>query len=449
MKSMKNHHPVTDALGRLDDEAVLACMSEDVTPRATLSHRALYRRLALAAACLTLTAAVGLAALLPLMRTDTPSLPETSHADTAIENGEEEKYPFVNVQLLSYDASAEDNEDVSSQPTVDVENPSGQLTSYRNHLVRHFDCDQGETVSIISHAPENPREIQLSETLLELQAVEGESSRETQMLMIKIERILNRIQHGQQRLNNVVAVDDTTYMWCIPTAKPSYDVVEFLIRNEKEEIVGAGSICIGIRYHHYVNQLRTAILDSTRFDTPVSEEEATAYLESLRATAEEAYASMDFSPLNDGEGFALSRSAVRDIEKADPNMVEPAQMNSCTYGFGDCLFKWYTFGVEDSPETTRRFFMFGDGTYAEVAPEGAEAYDGMLEQLFGAWGSNSDKADFYDLIIPLTDGRVITFHEESVTEPLYGKYTEDGEEIPSITRNKWVAVIMESFGETV
>jgi hypothetical protein len=238
-------------------------------------------------------------------------------------------------------------------------------------------------------------------------------------------------------------------MWCIPTAKPSFDVVEFLIHNEAGEIVGAGSICIGIRYNHYVNQLRTAILGSTRFDTPVSEEEATAYLESLRATAEEAYASMNFSPLNDGEGFALSRSAVRDIEKADPNMVEPAQMSNCTYGFGDCLFEWYTFGVEDAPETTRRFFMFGDGTYAEVAPEGAEAYDGMLEQLFGAWGSNSDKADFSDLIIPLTDGRVITFHEESVTEPLYGKYTEDGEEVTSITRNKWVAVIMESFGETV
>ena len=449
MKNSKNHHPITDALGRLDDEAVLACMSEDVTPRATVSHRALYRRLAVAAACLSLTATVGLAALLPLMRTDTPSQPETSHADTAIENGEEEKYPFVNVQLLSYDASAEDNEDVSSQPTVDVENPSGELTSYRNHLVLRFDCDQGETVSIISHAPENPREIQLSETLLELQAVESQSSRDTQMLMIKIERILNRIQQGQQHLNNVVAVDNTTYMWCIPTTKPSFDVVEFLIHNEAGEIVGAGSICIGIRYNHYVNQLRTAILGSTRFDTPLNEDDAAAYLESLRSGAEEIYNGMDFTPINESEGYALARSAVRDIEKSDPNMVEPAQRSNCTYGFGNCRFKWYTFGVEDAPETTRRFFMFGDGTYAEVAPEGAEAYDGMLEQLFGAWGENSDEADFSTLAIPLTDGRVITFCEKSFTEPLYGKYTEDGEEITSITLNKWVAVIIESAGETV
>ncbi len=448
MKNLKNHHPITDALGRLDDEAVLACMSEDVTPRAAVSHTGLYRRLAVAAACLTLTAAVGLAALLPLMMTDDPALPETNHADTIIDNGEEE-YPFVNIQMLSYDASAESNEEPSSRPSVNIEDTSGKLTSYRNHLVLRFDCDEGETVSIISHTPDNPREIQLSETLLELQAVESESPRETQKLLIKIETILNRIQHGQQRLNNMVAVDDTTYMWCIPTAKPNFDVVEFLIRKENGEIVGAGSICVGIRYNRYVNQLRTAILGSTRFDTPASEEEATAYLESLRSGAEETYSNMDFTPVNESEGYALARSAVRDIEKSDPNMVEPAQMSNCTYGFGDCLFKWYTFGVEDAPETTRRFFMFGDGTYAEVAPEGAPAYDGMLEQLFGAWGSNSDKADFSDLIIPLTDGRVITFHEVIVTEPLYGKYTEDGEEIPSITLNKWVAAIIESAGETV
>lgn len=437
-----NHHPITDALGRLNQETVLACMSEEGSRHVAPAPKNLYRRVAVAAACLTVAAAVGLAALLPLMRTDTPSLPEESPTETAIENGEEE-YPFVNVKLLSYDASAENNEDAPSQPTVNVENPSDQLTSYRNHLVLHFDCDPGETVSIVSHIPENSRDIQLSEALLELQAVESDSPRDTQMLLIKIETILNRIQRGQQHTNNVVAVDDTTYMWCIPTAKPSFDVVEFLIRNEEEKIVGAGSICIGIRYHHYVNQLRTAILGSTRFDTPVSEEEATAYLESLRTTAEEAYTSMDFSPLNQDEGFALSRSAVRDIEKADPNMVEPAQMGNCTYGFGSCLFKWYTFGVEDAPQTTRRFFLLPDGTYAEVAPEGAEAYDGMLEQLFGAWGSSSDKADFSDLMIPLTDGRVITFHEESFTEPVNGKYTVDGEEVTSITRNKWVAVIID------
>ena len=29
----RNNHPVTDALGRLDEETVRACMSEDISPR--------------------------------------------------------------------------------------------------------------------------------------------------------------------------------------------------------------------------------------------------------------------------------------------------------------------------------------------------------------------------------------------------------------------------------
>ena len=63
----------------------------------------------------------------------------------------------------------------------------------------------------------------------------------------------------------------------------------------------------------------------------------------------------------------------------------------------------------------------------------------MLEALW----QGSDEADFSALVIPLTDGRVITFRKETFTE------TADGEAGSSVTSEKWVAVIIASSGETV
>ena len=57
-----NHHPVTDALGRLNQETVLACMSEEGSRHVAPAPKNLYRRVAVAAACLTLAATVGLTA---------------------------------------------------------------------------------------------------------------------------------------------------------------------------------------------------------------------------------------------------------------------------------------------------------------------------------------------------------------------------------------------------
>ena len=77
MKQHNDRHPVLDALGRLDEEAIHTCLQEDVSPRMTVSRATLCRRVAVAAACLALTAAVGLTALLPLMRPSTPGVEGT------------------------------------------------------------------------------------------------------------------------------------------------------------------------------------------------------------------------------------------------------------------------------------------------------------------------------------------------------------------------------------
>ena len=145
MKQHNNRHPVTDALGHLDGEHIISCMCEDVTPHTAVSRISLCRRLAVAAACLTLAVTVGAAALLPLMRESDPTLPETSHSDTAAED-EREEYPFVKLQVLSYDEaddSTEDDADLNSEITIDANN------YFRNsNLILRFDCADGERVVI-------------------------------------------------------------------------------------------------------------------------------------------------------------------------------------------------------------------------------------------------------------------------------------------------------------
>ena len=429
MKQHNNRHPVTDALGHLDEEHIISCMCEDVTPHTAVSRISLCRRLAVAAACVTLAVTVGAAALLPLMRESDPTLPETSHSDTAAED-EREEYPFVKLQVLSYTEGDSEAEDPST-PSFSIE---AEKSFRQSRLFLRFDCAEGETVTITSHAPEISYEKKLAEIVNRLQSVEveDENSDYAQRLMRKLELILQR-----GPASALSSADATTYVWSIPGSKPDYDVVDFTIKNAEGEIIGAGSICIGVRYHRSLYQIRTDVLGSQRFDSPVSEEEAVAYLESLRATAEEAYAAMDFSPMSDDEGFALAFSAVAAL---------PNSGHTGSYGCGDCLFEWYTgnpIGQPDADIAARRFFLLPDGTYVEVAPEGYEAYDGMLEQIFGAWGENSDETDFSTLAIPLTDGRVITFREETFTESLNGKETD------TITRNKWVAVIIDPSSVTV
>ena len=436
----KHTHPVNDALNHLDEETIRACMNEDISSRMTLSRMSLCRRLAVAAACLTLTAAVGAAALLPLMQVSEPTLPETSHSTVATEN-EREEYPFVKLQVLSYTEGAGEEAEDPSNPSFSIEAEKGFRQS---RLILRFACAEGETVTITSHSTEIIHEKKVAAIANQLQSIEekDENSRYAQKLMRRLDLLLQR---GSGAVSTLSAVNDTTYVWSITGRQTDYDVVDFTIKNSTGEIVGAGSICIGIRQLPSLYQLRTDILGSQRFDTPVSEEEAGHYLESLRAIAEDAYNAMDFSPLNDDEGFALAYSAVSAL---------PNSGHTGSYGTGDCLFEWYTgnpIGQPDADSAARRFFLLPDGTYVEVAPEGYEAYDGMLEQIFGAWGENSDEADFSSLAVPLTDSRVITFREETFTESVEDEdlHYIGGDKVTSITRNKWVAVIIAPAAETL
>lgn len=440
MKS-KNNHPITDSLGGLSEEAVRACMSEDVTPRAVVSHGGLYRKLAVAAACLTLTLTVGAAVALPLMRAEEPALPETEHSDTAIEPPPEtdaeavEAYPFVRFQVLSY------SENDTKEPSSDGDSSLtiiDELSSLRTYnLYLQFDCAEGETVTITSHDMGENDDIseRWQETLSRVESADHRyGSTAEYVARILTREIYNRLRNKNHSL---LKLDSATYMWCYPTQTPerNYDVVSFVIRNENGEITGAGSICIGIHSSLYHHQLRYEVLGSIRFDTPISEEAVNAYLASLEATAEETYANIDFSPQTEDEGFALAYSAVSALPNTD---------HVGCYSNGNCAFRWYTGYQIGSPyteeiTTARRFFLFTDGTYVEIAPESYELYDGMLEAL----GASSDEADFSDLAIPLTDGRVITFRQETFTEPA------DGETDSSVTRTKWVAVILDPLGETV
>lgn len=437
----RNNHPVTDALGRLDEETVRACMSEDISPRVTVVHSGLYRKLAVAAACLALTVAVGVTALLPLLRAQSPSVSGTATDNTIQEN--EPSYPFVRLQVLSYDESESDADtnvgnDLNSGLTI-ISNKY-----FRNsNLIIRFDCAEGETVTITSHNAMSPLTDELAYVLAELEKLENpEGDRDVVVddaIRRQLERklfVLQRKYQAYQRQNPIIEVIDYTYMWTVPQNPDDYEIIDFTISNTEGEIVGAGSICVGIRNTYCLYQLRTAVLGSERFETPISQEEARAYLDSLHATAEDAYNDMDFSPADEAEGYALARSAVRDIELADPNMTDPLLTNSSHYGADSCHFQWYTFGVADRPETTRRFLLFSDGTYVEVSPEGAAGYDDMLYRLFEV--TEWIDIDFSNLILPLTNNRSVTFLEEAYTDPVYG-----------FERTRWVAVLTDNGQDAV
>ena len=437
----RNHHPVTDALGHLDEETIRACMSEDVSAPVTVARRGLYRKLAVAAACLALTLAMGVTALLPLLRAQSPSVSGTAPDNTIQEN--EPAYPFVRLQVLSFNESESDADtnvgnDLNSGLTI-ISNKY-----FRNsNLIIRFDCAEGERVTITSHTAMSPLTDELAYVLGELEKLENpEGDRDVVVddaIRRQLERklfVLQRKYQAYQRQNPIIEVIDYTYMWTVPQNPDDYEIIDFTISNTEGEIVGAGSICVGIRNTYCLYQLRTAVLGSERFETPISQEEARAYLDSLHATAEEIYANMDFSPADEAEGYALARSAVRDIELADPNMTDPLLTNSSHYGADSCHFQWYTFGVTNRPETTRRFLLFSDGTYVEVSSEGAAGYDDMLYKLFEV--TEWIDIDFSNLILPLTDNRSVTFLEEVYTDPVYG-----------FERTRWVAVLTDNGQDAV
>lgn len=435
----KHTNPINDALNHLDEETVLECMNTDLTPRVRTASHGTFRRVAVAAACLTLTLAVGAAAILPLMRADRPAGSDTADGQTTPINGsgtslsgdlpgDKDEVPFVRVQLLSF---SEDTEGESGQnTTVDVSESNNLLRT--NQLVLRFNCTEGETVTILSGiAPSSPSKTEelkeLSEALTKLDGLKPDDDGYVSLTKeVAREMLIQQLQTSMIFGYWIFEVDATTYIWQIPQSRPNYDIVDFIIRNADGEITGAGSICIGMKYPGmHTPLIRSTVLGCERYETPASEEDVAAYLDGLRATAEDAYAAMDFTPQTEGEGYALA------FYNADQSWrtETPREMDGSFYAGPAYAFKWYTVTLAGQPEEIHRYILFADGTFCEVAAEGAEAYDDIIHNLVEVdWDKPID--DFSDIALPLTDGRTLTFEAQTYT---------DGDS----TRTKWVAVIDE------
>ena len=446
MKKSTNHHPITDSLGYLDEETVRACMSEDISPRMTAHPRGLYRRLAVAAACLMLTASVGVAVALPLMRADTPALPpDTATLSPTVSTSPllwHDEPAFVNIQVLSFETEAAETSS-SGDSTVSVESSD----FFRNkHLLLKFDCTEGETVTILSHEPITLLSDDIAEVLAEMERLETQMEEEhlislsekveLQRRVWELESEIRSQQYGGDviviggsDIESMLTVDETTYLWSYASGMPDYETVDFLIRNESGEITGAGSICIGARSYTHVDQLRYEVLGSRRYDLPVSEEEAQAYLESLRNTAGETYAAMDFTPLNPDEGYGIARSLVYDLIPAENASNVLMEWDTASYASSECDFRWYTFRRIDTPSSIRRFILFSDGSYVEVASESGRAYEAMLRPFRSPFDAEEN---YSNSRLTLTDGRTMTFIEEPYLDP-------DSQ----FERTKWVAQISE------
>ena len=444
MKKNMNQNPIIDALNGLDEEPVCTCMSEDITSHRTTSPRGAYRKLAVAAACLMLTLGLGAAVALPLMRAEPPALPtDTTAPLPAVSTSPllwNDEPSFVNIQLLSFD-TVESEDTPPSDSTVNVETNN----IFRNkHLLLQFDCTDGETVVITSHDPITRFAKEISEVLAEMERLKNQEEqdflididarRALHHRILKLESEIRSVQYGNDTIvigdsdiESMLAVNDTTYLWGLARSMTDYETIDFFIHNENGEITGAGSICIGIRSHTYVDQLRYEVLGSRRYERPVDEDEARAYIASLRDIADEAYAVMDFTPQNSDEGFKIARSAVHALLPADSASEE---WDTSGYSDSQCDFHWYTFRKIDTPKSPRRFILLPDGNYAEVASESGKAFDAMITVAF--YGPHDIEADYSDTRLTLTDGRIMTFIEETYMDP-----------DKQIERSKWVTQISE------
>lgn len=438
----KHTNPIHDALNHLDEETVLECMNTDLTPRVRTASHGTFRRVAVAAACLTLTLAVGAAAILPLMRADRPAGSDTADGQTTPINGsgtslsgdlpgDTDEVPFVRVQLLSF---SEGTEGESGQNiTIGV---SENNSSYSGpQLVLRFDCAEGETVTLSSGVSSNtsfrrPIILDNDEIAQALDTLENyDPENDSYSWSIREARMLLHHLSAEMYLHaySIYEVDASTYIWQVPKSRPDYDIVDFIIRNADGEITGAGSVCIGMKYlGKYTPLARYTVLGAERYETPASEEDVTAYLDGLRATAEDAYAAMDFSVQTDIEGYHQANYAADLSWKSEIT----GKVDSCQYSGGNFDFQWYTVTPIDQPEAMLRFFLFADGSFCEVAAEGAEAYDNMLYGLYYAIEEEEMIDDLSGFVLPLTDGRTLTFEAQPYTD---GRFT----------RTKWVVVIDE------
>ncbi len=333
------------------------------------------RFVTLTAACLAAVMVLGAVAAVPFLTADDPTVPVTGQGDVSdmgvVIESPEEHYPFVRVQALS--AETEEGEQMNNSVSVDM--------SY-SRIMLTFNCDEGETVEITSHYTLN-QQTAVSEKMEEV-LMEYERMELTDHMLQNLERMLyreiRRLESSTEAFDTelskwepdrvITQISEYSFLVCKRLFRGSNlsDVVDFVIRNESGEIVGAGSICFAVKVLYSSDMIRYEILGSKRFDTPVTEEEVAAYLGGLHEKTEATIAGMDFTPVTPEEGYEVAKTDLIATCYGDEKVRVALDVWTQSASFWEFRFL-YPRCRGEKQEDARNFILFSDGTWGEIAED--------------------------------------------------------------------------------
>ncbi len=369
------------------------------------------------AACLSAVMVLGAVVAIPLLTADDSSTPDTNQIGLSVPSTDavlvapEGNYPFVRVQALS--AGIEEGEQMDDSVSVDMEHSRIMLT---------FNCEAGETVEITSHHTLNQQTAvsdKMEQVLLEM-ATEDMSEHALQIL----ERMLYREIRLMERQNEdaetdlnrweparvITQIGDYSFLVCKRLFRGGNlsDVVDFVIRNESGEIVGAGSICLAVKMLYSSNMIRYEILGSKRFDTPVTEEEATAYIDGLHEKAEATIAGMDFTPVTPEEAYEVAKADIVMNCYGSGQVIVPVDSlwtNSASF------WEFRILKIRGRAQDEERFFItFPDGTWGEIS-EDSGWIDEICTDKNCMFGEDTHEHRSGRTLV-LTDGRTVSLERQ-------------------------------------
>ena len=422
---MKNNRDkLHGAFGGLRGDTLREAMEAMEAP--ALKKRISPRRfLALTAACLAAVMVVGAVVAVPMMTAEGPALPDAVGNDTLMSDvgnndtflpntgvtmeTPEENYPFVRVRALS--ALTEGGEEATD------DNVSVNLQYSRIMLT--FDLQEGETAEITSHYTLN-RQTALSQRLEEL-ILEYDRMEMTESMIKTLERILYReLRHLESEAETelvewepnrvLIQISDNSFL----VSKRFFsildlsDAVDFVIRNEAGEIVGAGSVCFAIKQLYSSDMIRHEILGSKRFDTPVTEEEAAAYVDGLHESMDAVIADMDFTPATADEGYEVAKADI--VRTCYSNGQVIFSLESAWTEYSD-LWEFRFLRARGRAQDEERFFiMLPDGTWGEISEDSGWINETCTEE--GCVFGEGVHEHHVGRNLVLTDGRTVSVERQ-------------------------------------
>lgn len=410
----KNCETMIDAVAHFDDEAIADCMTTPI-PTATRKARGWrtgVKVIAAVAACAVFTVTASVMLVMPLMRSDEPSLPTVSHTDTEADEGTRNSPTYTSLSyhpasVVELAALAEDKTTLTGEGGGSFDASYLNRLFFRENMLLAFDFEDGETVTVTSQKGGiNPM------SYPERYPSADEATRAEQLNWIKT--YCNKFSWEEENCQecHTLTRDDAFILWNT-TAAERYgeDILTFVIRNAEGQITGAGSVLM-VKYHPVENSescfydkasiVRWSVLGSVRFDDPsaVTEEAVDALLAEMNAKAEDAGAALSFEPENEQERYVMALAAAMNASYT-PEQAEQVVSMAFLTGKG-CSF--YKLEMEDQYDCERHFLIFADGTWGELKPE---SYWVQISQ------PDAVDADYY---VYFTDGRSLRLDEAEAND---------------------------------